>query len=619
MKKIIIIAAVISASISTIYTIHLVKAWKDQHANTRLELRENYTDAYRNTKRELTKHLKEQTNFAAFFSISPSSERIEEALKNCPNLMGARYYTAGSDVSVFSAGRKEAAMTFPNFSSNSDQSGWIGVIRGHDSYSLYGFCSTPIYEESQKKVKGYLVGCYKLPKTAMSINNLIYTFNSFGEIQDANGGPVVNPFLYTKVARKSANNLITKPEYSEPLPHTNGWRIVFHLKGGDLIPENIPMLKKRLVGEGLWAVTILLLLAILLKAHKGSTLSLSILSVFFILNCLFVTGYITSRFLASSQLDHENADDMKKIYGKIAEHHDDAIIIPTLVQIENIDFIKSSSYVLSGFIQQTYPKDYKDPVGILFPDELKTSSSKVTQISKIEKEDRVIYIWQFTLEMGKLFHLKDFPFDRRTLDLVMWPISMNKRVLFIPDTVGYEDMMPGTLPGVSSAVKVDNWEIDHSFFSLNYRQFPTFENERLPFNTQFKIVIQRSLTNAFLTNLTPLFICTILTYALLCVPLKKIENPTLHAMSIVLATIFVVTLNQTAIRTSLGIHSFAYIEFIYTAYYILLLLMTVNFILFTTSKKPFFMIGYRNNLIPKLLYWPVLTGVLAVVMYMGFV
>jgi hypothetical protein len=76
------------------------------------------------------------------------------------------------------------------------------------------------------------------------------------------------------------------------------------------------------------------------------------------------------------------------------------------------------------------------------------------------------------------------------------------------------------------------------------------------------------------------------------------------APSYAAALFFVIVLGHTALREGIAAVKITYLEYLYVLLYALLLLVVID--AFLVVRRPgAVLIHYRNNLIPKLLYWPV--------------
>ena len=73
------------------------------------------------------------------------------------------------------------------------------------------------------------------------------------------------------------------------------------------------------------------------------------------------------------------------------------------------------------------------------------------------------------------------------------------------------------------------------------------------------------------------------------------------------ALMFVVLLSHIDLRSSLAAKGIIYLEDFYFVLYLSILVVAVNSIIFTWGL-PMRVVQYRDNLIPKLLFWPMVTS-----------
>ena len=70
------------------------------------------------------------------------------------------------------------------------------------------------------------------------------------------------------------------------------------------------------------------------------------------------------------------------------------------------------------------------------------------------------------------------------------------------------------------------------------------------------------------------------------------------------AFFFVIVISHIDLRNTLEIEMVTYLEYLYFIVYIYVLMVTVN-ALFFSSTKDYLFVDYKNNYLPKILFWPV--------------
>lgn len=131
----------------------------------------------------------------------------------------------------------------------------------------------------------------------------------------------------------------------------------------------------------------------------------------------------------------------------------------------------------------------------------------------------------------------------------------------------------------------------------------------------FNIILQHDILTPIIAHVVPLLIVAIMLYGVL-VSSTKIESKTSIAgfntfgvLEICAAFFFVVVLAHIDLRSNLNTGVVTYIEYLYFITYLMFLLSAVNSIMFTTTDQ-FRVIEYGDNLIAKLLYWPLYLGLI---------
>jgi hypothetical protein len=75
------------------------------------------------------------------------------------------------------------------------------------------------------------------------------------------------------------------------------------------------------------------------------------------------------------------------------------------------------------------------------------------------------------------------------------------------------------------------------------------------------------------------------------------------------ALFFVALIAHVQMRNELAANSVVYLEYFYLITYIIILLITTNAVLISLKVNIWF-IQFHDNLLPKLVYWPMLSGAL---------
>jgi hypothetical protein len=139
----------------------------------------------------------------------------------------------------------------------------------------------------------------------------------------------------------------------------------------------------------------------------------------------------------------------------------------------------------------------------------------------------------------------------------------------------------------------------------------------------YNIVIKRKFENAFVVHMVPLFVVTTLLFGALMTVTRKEELAARHDFntSAVIGTasvlFFVVLLAHVQLRESIAGAEVIYMEYFFFLMYFILLAVSVNTYFFVSDTLPSLrVIHYRDNLIPKVAFWPVvLSSMIVITLY----
>ncbi len=283
--------------------------------------------------------------------------------------------------------------------------------------------------------------------------------------------------------------------------------------------------------------------------------------------------------------------------------------IPTGVVLETIDFSTSSKSMSGGYIWQKYPLDLPDDIdrGILLTDVV--DAHEIEELYRVQENGHELIVWFFRTPLRQLPTAGTFPLDEGTIRLQIWPRTLSPRIVLVPDLDGYEFMFPSQQPGLVDTLVLKNWRVERTFFSYRYDHYNanfgsrTLIREREIPDLYFNVVVQRSILSPIIAYAVPMIVVAALLFATLIVKADNSFNILGHTASL----FFVLAISQTVLRSYLAVPQVVYLEYGYILLYVAILCISVNSILYTsTLHLP--IIQHRNNLWPKLLYWPILLG-----------
>ena len=115
--------------------------------------------------------------------------------------------------------------------------------------------------------------------------------------------------------------------------------------------------------------------------------------------------------------------------------------------------------------------------------------------------------------------------------------------------------------------------------------------------------------NPLFTYLIPLFLIACMLFAVV------MSGKVSHIISYAGAMLIVVAVAHGALRSQIAVQGMSYMESFYIVIYPLIVAVTVS-VLLREAKVKFPILEFRDNLITKLLYWPIIFGVNFVIVFL---
>ena len=316
-----------------------------------------------------------------------------------------------------------------------------------------------------------------------------------------------------------------------------------------------------------------------------------------------------------------------------AQHKKPPFFIPTGVFIKSTEFLGSNNIIISGYIWQKYnlpaslkpntvPDDfctlYADNLplnkAVLLPDAFadnENNSLTCDKSSYIVAKDRVVTLgWYFKAELRQPFDYSNFPLDKNTIWLRLRPGDQVGNIVMVPDFSSYTNINEMSLMGINiKELVLPSWEIFGTFFSaqtigLNSNFGVTDFSQQASQELLFNIAIKRAFLDSVFSTVIP--ICLI--YLILFVVLFSSLDELLSVLGINAGLLFSVALWHSTLRTSLSSTGVTYFETYYFVCYFVISLVCINSVLLA-CRYEFPWLHYKNNLMPKLIFLPLVTGV----------
>ena len=292
-------------------------------------------------------------------------------------------------------------------------------------------------------------------------------------------------------------------------------------------------------------------------------------------------------------------------------------VVPTGVFIQSINFTSANNVTMTGYVWQKLSSEQAaaNEVNIVLP-EAESVSMEEAYREELLEEGKHLVGWYFVATLRQQFGYQKYPFDREDVWLRIWSQDLNRGTVLVPDFSSYDLIAPETMPGLEENFVLEGWKLENSFFS--YRATPY--NTRFGFadhgaknacpELYFNVGIKRKFISPFISDILPIFIITVLVFAVLLISTKNDAKMGLFGFSTsavlgyCAALFFVLIVSHVHLRESLAAHGVIYLEYFYFVTYAVILAASANSVIFA-SDRYVHLIHYKDNFYVKLAYWPV--------------
>lgn len=294
------------------------------------------------------------------------------------------------------------------------------------------------------------------------------------------------------------------------------------------------------------------------------------------------------------------------------------IYIPTGIYIDSMELNGSNVVSVTGQVWQEYPLEFlKEQQGF------QIGNSKNTQIVEVDNrrlENSEIMRWRFQTEINTQFDYSRYPLETEHVGIQLRPQSSGRNIFLVPDLASYKIISPTQKPGLDASLFIPGWEITDTFFMLkrsdentNFGVERNFDQEKFPY-LNYEIGVKRVFIDAFISNLTPLIVVAIILFSVLLLP---VDIDISRILGVCVSVFFVVVFAHLAIRRNISIGEIFYLEYFFFVIYFAILAVPVN--AFRVALKiPSKVFGYKDGLIPKVIYWPTVLGIFFIITVLKF-
>ena len=304
-------------------------------------------------------------------------------------------------------------------------------------------------------------------------------------------------------------------------------------------------------------------------------------------------------------------------------HTEPPVFVPTGVYLESAQFLNATDLQLTGSLWQKYELGAQDNLvrGFTFSDATKLETLETYREKGATHE---LVRWNFRAEVRQpVDHLR-YPLEVEQIGIRILHKELNHNVVLTPDLPSYRLLNPTSLPGLEKTLRLPGWRVAASWFEFRKLRYDTsfgatssYSKENLP-SLCFRILIRRNVLDAFLSNLTPLFIVATILFILVMLASRDerlvsfLQAGSGRILNICTAMFFVIAFSHIEVRRRISAEEVFYMEYFYFLIYFGILWVCANSVLFARGKASSWIL-FENNLISKLIYWPFLVGVLFLV------
>lgn len=325
-----------------------------------------------------------------------------------------------------------------------------------------------------------------------------------------------------------------------------------------------------------------------------------------------------------------DVDRLTSAYDRLSEDEDfgDPIYVRTGVFIESIEFLGPYNVRVYGYVWQHYPDKVPPGVGrgVIFPE---AEKQEFREAYRVRREDGEVIGWNYAVSLRQEFDYARYPFDGQEFWLRLWPVDFENNVLLVPDLSSYQGWEPREKPGLEKRFVLEGWKIEESYFSaqstLYSTSFGVFDFER-PIESHelcFNVSLRRVVTTPLLTHgVAPsvVFVLVFVTFLMFSADRERRGHFGLTWSGVIgvwSGSLFATLIAQATLRSQLKAAGLAYLEVLHTLLYPTL--VTVACIATLCVAAPGFrVLQWRDNLLAKLSYWPVVMTVLVIVTFVVF-
>jgi len=301
------------------------------------------------------------------------------------------------------------------------------------------------------------------------------------------------------------------------------------------------------------------------------------------------------------------------------------LTIPTGVFVQSFEFLSANNVEVAGYIWQKYDATIPDDIArdVILPESVSGAYAAEENYRVVQNGTELIG-WYFVATIRQSFDYRRFPFDRQDVRLRLWHPNAELGVVLVPDFAAYPTLAPATMPGLERQFVYGGWDPTFAGFSLAVNAYDTtfgyasgFEQGEFA-ELYFNIGVKRDFLGPLIDHIVFTLAISLLLFGILLLTTSDESLSSrfgLNATGVLTATgglLFAVILKHNQIRSAVVSQQIVYLEMLPFVLYGLIVLVAVNAIALAWPRDVKFF-AYKDNILPVLLYWPLLLGAVLLV------
>ncbi|MFA5910693.1 MAG: cache domain-containing protein [Vicinamibacterales bacterium] len=289
--------------------------------------------------------------------------------------------------------------------------------------------------------------------------------------------------------------------------------------------------------------------------------------------------------------------------------------VPTGVFIQTMEILSPNNVAVTGYVWQKYARNIPESVarGFVLPD---ASDREITEAYRTKTADGETIGWYVKATVRQKFDYANYPLDQQEFRLRVWHGDLNRGIVLVPDLEAYKIIHPLARAGIDINFVLPGWAVNRTQFGSSPRIRTTTYGLAAEGDAgtelAFDVVINRRIIEPMFSNLLPLTVSGFMVFSLLLIVKESTRGNVVQTLSAFSGLFFVIILSQLDLRRRVSGASILYIEYYYFVMYGAIVVAALTTL---TNGWPglFPSIERREHFFPKVLFWPVILGVLAVI------